>query len=170
MSKSQEENTNIAPDSHQILYFKSSKISFAIVIDRCEVTSVYWNRCVSPGIVEETWDHFVWSQELDSISGRRWQSHLWVTSVKLINLSVSLELVSFFVSLSLLSPKSSVKEKPFENVMRHHIARANWGARPGFGSVWSDFVKKDFRILPQQKMKADVKRSSLFSPTFLLMV
>lgn len=66
--------------------------------------------------------------------GPRWQSLLWVTSVKL---SVSLELISFSV---ILRSRSSVKGKPFENAMRQHIARANWGARPGFGSVWSDFV------------------------------
>lgn len=51
-------------------------------------------------------------------------------------------------------------------MIQYHVTRANWGASPGFGSVWSDSRKKDFRILSEQKIKAAVKRDSVFSPTF----
>lgn len=71
------------------------------------------------------------------------------------------------VSLSVFSwSKSSVKGKVSERVIRHHNTGANWAARPGFGSVWSDFLKKGFRISPEQEIKASVRRDSVFFPTY----
>lgn len=111
--------------------------------------------------MEENWGYFVWSQELATTSGPKGRhSHLQVTYETYQPLSFFKD----FLFLYFCDPKVQLRESSLETWS--DITRANWGARPGFDSVWSDFMKKDFRTSPEQRIKADVKRDIVLSPTF----
>lgn len=147
---------------------------------------LYWSKYVSPGtggrnqwawfwlvhmdsappfqaVVEETPGASVWSRRQAAAAGPKGSRASSRSLERYLSPSPFLQRVSPSV---FPWSKSSVKGKVSESVIQHHITGANWAARPGFGSVWSDFLKKDFRISPEQEIKAGVRRDSVFFPTF----
>lgn len=171
ISQSEQENTNIAADSRKILYFRSSKVCFLPFLPRCVRAQVlYWNRCKSPGIEVNEWAWF-WQLNVDSAASfqaalglmcdqshgvdlslalcplRSWQPVLGPRVAKPLpgRLSEDYQLLRFFKDCLLLyfcGPKVQLRGSFWRTWLDNHVTRANWGARPGLGSVWSNYIKK----------------------------